>query len=99
MRLHDGLLSGNVKTLQDRCVLFTKLIEHDMQHIIPMSTGELRKMCNDLKLILGSKDEMTKSIFSVLTNKCDSDDSQVGLLDNCVELDSNLMQIVIVFTF
>ena len=99
LRLHNGLLSGNVKTLQDRCVLLTKLIEHDMQHLISMSTGELRKMCNDLKLILGSKDEMTKRIFSVLTNKRDSDDNQVVLLDNCVELDSNLVRIVIIFTF
>ena len=91
MRLHNGLLSGNVKTLQDRCVLLTKLIEHDKQYLISMSIGELRKMCNDLNLMLGNKDEMTKSIFSFLTNECDSDENWVVILKNCIELDSNLM--------
>lgn len=91
LRLHNGLLSGNVKTLQDRCVLLTKLIEHDKQYLISMSIGELRKMCNDLNLMLGNKDEMTKSIFSFLTNECDSDENRVVILENCIELDSNLM--------
>lgn len=90
LRLHNGLLSGNVKTLQDRCVLLKKLIGCDLQHLISMSTAELRKLCNDLKLIAGNKDEMTKSIFSVLANECDSGDNQVVMFDNCIELDSNL---------
>ena len=91
LRSYNGLLSGNIKTLQDRCVLLTQLIEHDKQHLISMSIGELRKMCNDLNLMLGNKDDMTKSIFSVLTNECDSDENRVVILENCIELDSNLM--------
>ena len=62
-----------------------------MQHLISLSTAELRKICSDLKLHLGNKDEMVRSIFSVLANEPDSEENQVVLLENCVELDSNLV--------
>ena len=71
--------------------MLSKLIENNMQHLIPLSVGELRKMCADLKLQDGNKDEMVGNIFSVLVNRDQSGENTVVLFDNCIDLDIYLM--------
>ena len=91
VRSHKGLLIGNAKVFRDRCSMLSKLIENNMQHLIPLSVGELRKMCADLKLQDGNKDEMVGNIFSVLVNRDQSGENTVVLFDNCIDLDIYLM--------
>ena len=90
LRLHKGLLTGNIKVLRQRCILLSKLIEHDLQNIISLSVSELRKMCNDLKIQAGTKDELVERVFSVLVNDSNSRGNEMLLIENSIDLDDNL---------
>ena len=88
--LHKGLLTGNIKVLRQRCILLSKLIEHDLQNIISLSVSELRKMCNDLNIQAGTKDKMVERMFTILVNNCNSEENEVLLIENSIDLDDNL---------
>ena len=90
LQLHKGLLTGNIKVLRQRCILLSKLIEHDLQNIISLSVSELWKMCNDLNIQAGTKDEMVERVFAVLVNNCNSEENEVLLIENSIDLDDNL---------
>ena len=69
LQLYKGLLAGNTKVLRDRYSILSKLIKNNMQNLFSLSISELCKMCADLILQDGNKDEMVGNLFSELVNE------------------------------
>jgi len=81
LKLHKASQTGNLKILQERCILLNTLIQHNLQLLFSQSMNELSLMSKHLHLTKGTKDEMVRNISNVIicNDSCDINSLMIAI--------------------